>query len=142
MVFLTTNQKLFLSLISLLSFHAYSEDIPAPLIDIFHEIKSININIPDLKVNYELGEDIFDINTGATNISNELLYHKYLIGILTDENSDWNESEQMILNAKIKLQTLQKKIKFEGAWGQLRLRVIDFRDGNLGQLKLRYNYGF
>jgi hypothetical protein len=125
-----------------LSIEIFSEDVSAPLPDITKSIDSINYDILDLEVSYEMGENIFDINTEATDISNELLYHEYQLGTPKDENSQWNESEQMILDAKIKLQALQEKIKLEGDWGQLRFRVIDFKGEDPGQLKLRYNYGF
>jgi hypothetical protein len=141
LVFLTRSFKLFLIALPL-SFHVFSEDAPKPVDDISKEIESINIDILDLEVSYELGESPIDINAEVTDISNELLYHEYLIGTPTDENSNWNESEQMILDAKIKLQALQEKIKLEGDWGQLRFRMIDFRGDDPGQLKLRYNYGF
>lgn len=142
MVFLVRCYKPFLALILLLSFQVFSEDTPITPINISSEIELIDTEILDLEVSYEMGENIFDINAEATDISNELLYHEYLIGTPTDENNDWNESEQMILDAKIKLQALQEKIKLEGDWGQLRFRMIDFRGEDPGSLKLRYNYGF
>ena len=120
----------------------FAEDIQEKIPDITQSIESINSNILDLEVSYELDEGGIDINQDLADISNELLYHEYSIGTPTGENSNWNESEQMILDAKIKLQALQEKIKLEGDWGQLRFRVIDFKGEDPGQLKLRYNYGF
>jgi uncharacterized phage-like protein YoqJ len=111
-------------------------------INIGDELESINYEILDLEVSYELGENAFDINLEANDIKNELLHHEYKIGTPRSEQSQWNESEQMILNAKIQLQALQEKIRLEGDWGQLRFRVIDFRGVDPGQLKLKYNYGF
>ena len=111
-------------------------------INIADELESINYEILDLEVSYALGENAFDINIKANDIKNELLHHEYKIGTPRSEQSQWNESEQMILDAKIQLQALQEKIRLEGDWGQLRFRVIDFRGADPGQLKLRYNYGF
>lgn len=111
-------------------------------ITVTDKIESINYEILDLEVSYEMGEDTYNINLEATDIQNELLFHEYQLGTPKDENSNWNESEQAILDAKIKLQALQEKIKLEGDWGQLRFRMIDFRGGDPGALKLRYNYGF
>lgn len=111
-------------------------------INIEDELESINYEILDLEVSYKLGENAFDINLEANDIKNELLHHEYKIGTPRSEQSQWNESEQMILNAKIQLQALQEKIRLEGDWGQLRFRVIDFRGADPGQLKLKYNYGF
>ncbi|MBT6279404.1 MAG: hypothetical protein HOI94_04880 [Candidatus Thioglobus sp.] len=144
MVLLTASYKLFLVLILLLNFRVVAEDKPTTtdVIDISSEIEVIDTEILDLEVSYEMGESMFDINAEATDISNELLYHEYQLGTPKDESSRWNESEQMILDAKIKLQALQEKIKLEGDWGQLRFRVIDFKGEDPGQLKLRYNYGF
>ncbi len=112
------------------------------LTNIEEKIESINYDILELEVSYELGENTFDINIKANDIKNELLHQEYKIGTPRSEQSQWNESEQMILDAKIQLQALQEKIKLEGDWGQLRFRVIDFRGADPGQLKLRYNYGF
>lgn len=112
------------------------------LINIEDKIESINYDILELEASYELGENTFDINMKANDIKNELLHQEYKIGTPRSEQSQWNESEQMILDAKIQLQALQEKIKLEGDWGQLRFRVIDFRGADPGQLKLRYNYGF
>ncbi|MDB3870071.1 hypothetical protein N9351_04340 [Candidatus Thioglobus sp.] len=125
-----------------LSTMTFAEGNQEKIPDITQSIESINNDILDLEVSYELDEGGIDINQDLADIGNELLYHEYSIGTPIDGNSNWNESEQMILDAKIKLQALQEKIKLEGDWGQLRVRVIDFKGEDPGQLKLRYNYGF
>ena len=38
------------------------------------------------------------------------------------EESRWNESELMLLEAKNKLDSLEEKIKLEGEWGNISLR--------------------
>ena len=141
MVFLKSYALHLVLFLTLYTF-AFAEDTQAPLPDITQSIEAINYDILDLEVSYKLDEGGIDVHNDIADISNELLYHEYQLGTPTDENSQWNESEQMILDAKIKLQALQEKIKLEGDWGQLRFRVIDFKGEDPGQLKLRYNYGF
>lgn len=142
LVFVKRTSKIFLTLICLFGLNTFAEDHQDPSIDISDELESINYEILDLEVSYEMGEDTYDINLDVKDIQNELLFHEYQIGTPKDENSNWNESEQMILEAKIKLQALQEKIKVEGDWGQLRFRIVDFKGEDPGQVKLRYNYGF
>jgi len=131
-----------LILILLLSLNSVADNHSANSANITDKLELINYDILDLEVSYELGEDLYDISLEASDIKNELLFREYQIGTPRSEDSNWSESEQMILDAKIKLQALQEKIKLEGDWGQLRFRVIDFRGSNPGQLKLKYNYGF
>jgi len=131
-----------LILILLLSLNSVADNHSANSANITDKLELINYNILDLEVSYELGEDLYDISLEASDIKNELLFREYQIGTPRSEDSNWSESEQMILDAKIKLQALQEKIKLEGDWGQLRFRVIDFRGSDPGQLKLKYNYGF
>ena len=131
-----------LILILLLSLSSVADNHSANSANITDKLEFINYSILDLEVSYELGEDLYNISLEASDIKNELLFREYQIGTPRSEDSNWSESEQMILDAKIKLQALQEKIKLEGDWGQLRFRVIDFRGSNPGQLKLKYNYGF
>ena len=131
-----------LILILLLSLNSVADNHSANSANITDKLELINYDILDLEVSYELGEDLYDISLEASDIKNELLFREYQIGTPRSEDSNWSESEQMILDAKIKLQALQEKIKLEGDWGQLRFRVIDFRGSDPGQLKLKYNYGF
>jgi len=125
-----------------LSTFAFAEDTQEKSHNLINNIQSINYDILDLEVSYQLDESGVDFYNEVADINNELLYHEYQLGTPTDDNNNWNESEKMILDAKIKLQALQEKIKLEGDWGQLRFRVIDFKGEEPGQVKLRYNYGF
>ena len=131
-----------LILILLLSLNSVADNHSANSANITDKLELINYDILDLEVSYELGEDLYDISLEASDIKNELLFREYQIGTPRSEDSNWSESEQMILDAKIKLNALQEKIKLEGDWGQLRFRMIDFRGEDPGSLKLRYNYGF
>ena len=131
-----------LILLLLVSLNSAADNHTANSVNITDKLELINYDILELEVSYELGGDLYDINLEASNIKNELLFREHQIGTPRSEDSNWNESEQMILDAKIKLQALQEKIKLEGDWGQLRFRMIDFRGKDPGSLKLRYNYGF
>ncbi|SMN17097.1 hypothetical protein CRYPA_898 [uncultured Candidatus Thioglobus sp.] len=142
MVLLTAILRTFLLLISTLNLSIIADDNAQNSINIVDELESINYEILDLEVSYDLGGNLYDINLEVDDLKNELLFREYQIGTPHGGDSDWNESEQLILDAKIKLLALQEKIKLEGDWGQLRLRMIDFRGDDPGQLKLRYNYGF
>ena len=139
----------FFLIIAFLSFASISEDeTKAAATDennkkeIQQEVEQINIDILDLEVSYEMGVDEFTINNEASNIRNKLLYHEYKLGTPSGNDDQWNESEQMILDAKVKLEELQDKMKVEGDWGRVRFRVQDFRGNDPGAVKLRYNYGF
>ena len=105
-------------------------------------VEQIEFNILDLEVSYEIGADDFVISDQVESLENQLLYQEYQLGTPRDEDSRWSKSEQMILNAKIKLEELQDKIKLEGDWGKIRFRVQDFGGEDPGAMKLRYNYGF
>ena len=139
----------FFLIIAFLSFASISEDeTKAAATDennkkeIQQEVEQINIEILDLDVSYEMGIDDFTIDNEISNINNKLLYQEYKLGTPKGNNIEWNESEQMILDAKIKLNELKEKLKLEGDWGRIRFRVQDFRGGDPGAVKLRYNYGF
>ncbi len=120
----------------------FADDTQPIKTDINEKVETLDTEILDLEISYEMGMDAYDINMEAEDISNQLLYHEYQLGTPKGDDEQWNESEQMILEAKIKLQALQEKIKVEGDWGQLRFRVQDFRGSDPGAIKLRYNYGF
>jgi len=139
----------FFLIIAFLSFTSVSEDEAKAVAtdennkkEIQQEVEQINIEILDLDVSYEMGIDDFTIDNEISNINNKLLYQEYKLGTPKGNNIEWNESEQMILDAKIKLNELKEKLKLEGDWGRIRFRVQDFRGGDPGAVKLRYNYGF
>lgn len=106
------------------------------------KIELLDTELLDLEVSYEMGEDAFEVGIEASQIKNQLLFYEYQLGTPMGGDENWNESEQMILNAKIKLEELQEKIKLEGDWGKVRLRLQDFGSDDPGAVKLRYNYGF
>ena len=106
------------------------------------KIEAVDYTILELDTQLDMGMDSFGIEMDAAKIEHELLYFEYQLGTPTDNNTQWSESEQLILDAKIKLQALQEKLKLEGDWGRLRLRLQDLDSSDPGAVKLRYNYGF
>lgn len=106
------------------------------------EIEIIEYDLLELVTRLDMGMDAFEVGIDATKIRNQLLYFERQLGTPTGGDQQWNESEQMILDAKIQLEALQEKMKIEGDWGKVRLRIQDFRGGDPGAIKFRYNYGF
>jgi len=135
--------KLFIySLCVLLSLNVAADtqtkDTDSPLIQ---KIEAIDYDLLELETQLDMGMNAFEIDLDARKIKNQLLYFEYQLGTPSGDQQ-WNESEQMILDAKVKLEALQEKMKIEGDWGKVRFRVQDFGGSNPGAVKLRYNYGF
>ena len=136
--------KLFIySLCILLSLNVAADtqtkDTNSPLIQ---KIKAIDYDLLELETQLDMGIDAFEVGLDASKIKSQLLYFEYQLGTPRGGDQQWNESEQMILDAKVKLEALQEKMKVEGDWGKVRFRVQDFRGDDPGTVKLRYNYGF
>jgi len=156
MVLLTKFLKLFFYLL-LLSSNSIANTIvkKTQTNPISEKIEAININLLELGEQIEMGIDTYDINIEAKDIKNQLLYHEYTLGTPKGNDEQWNESEMMILNAKRKLQALERKIKLEGDWGKIRFKLRQknevneirnkYNNENKRQklkLNIRYNYGF
>ena len=116
-----------------------TKDTNSPLIQ---KIKAIDYDLLELETQLDMGIDAFEVGLDATIINSQLLYFEYQLGTPRGGDQQWNESEQMILDAKVKLEALQEKMKVEGDWGKVRFRVQDFGGSDPGAVKLRYNYGF
>jgi hypothetical protein len=116
-----------------------TKDTNSPLIQ---KIKAIDYDLLELETQLDMGIDAFEVGLDASIIKSQLLYFEYQLGTPRGGDQQWNESEQMILDAKVKLEVLQEKMKVEGDWGKVRFRVQDFGGSNPGAVKLRYNYGF
>ena len=71
----------------------FAEDIQEKIPDITKSIESINNDILDLEVSYELNEVGVNISQDLADISNALLYHEYQIVTPKTNNGQWNESE-------------------------------------------------
>ena len=106
------------------------------------KIEAIDYDLLELETQLDMGIDVFEIGVDASKIKSQLLHFEYQLGTPRGGDDQWNESEQMILDAKVKLEALQEKMKIEGDWGKVRFRVQDFRGDDPGTVKLRYNYGF
>ncbi|WXU00254.1 MAG: hypothetical protein Ctma_0965 [Catillopecten margaritatus gill symbiont] len=90
-----------------------------------------------------MGVNNFDIQTQTKKLNNQILnYEHQLENLNKEEDSRWGENEQMLLGVKHQLQSLKKKMKLEGDWGEIKLRVQDLRGNSPGAVKLKYNYGF
>ena len=136
--------KLFIySLCVLLSLNVAADtqtkDTNSPLIQ---KIEAIDYDLLELETQLDMGIDAFEVGLDASKIKSQLLYFEYQLGTPRGGDDQWNESEQMILDAKVKLEALQEKMKVEGDWGKVRFRVQDFRGDDPGTVKIRYNYGF
>ena len=116
-----------------------TKDTINPLIQ---KIEAIDYDLLELETQLDMGIDVFEVSVDASKIKSQLLHFEYQLGTPRGGDDQWNESEQMILDAKVKLEALQEKMKIEGDWGKVRFRVHDFRGDDPGTVKLRYNYGF
>ena len=104
------------------------------------KIEAINYNLLELDTQLDLGMDAFEINLETLNIRDQLLYFEYQLGTPRGGDQHWKESEQMILNAKMKLLALEEKVKLEGDWGKVRLKLDP--EEQYQKVNLKYNYGF
>ena len=116
-----------------------TKDTINPLIQ---KIEAIDYDLLELETQLDMGIDVFEVSVDASKIKSQLLHFEYQLGTPRGGDQQWNESEQMILDAKVKLEALQEKMKVEGDWGKVRFRVQDFRGDDPGTVKIRYNYGF
>lgn len=116
-----------------------TKDTINPLIQ---KIEAIDYDLLELETQLDMGIDVFEVSVDASKIKSQLLHFEYQLGTPRGGDDQWNESEQMILDAKAKLEALQEKMKVEGDWGKVRFRVQDFGGSDPGAVKLRYNYGF
>ena len=116
-----------------------TKDTINPLIQ---KIEAIDYDLLELETQLDMGIDVFEVSVDASKIKSQLLHFEYQLGTPRGGDDQWNESEQMILDAKVKLEALQEKMKVEGDWGKVRFRVQDFRGDDPGTVRIRYNYGF
>lgn len=132
--------RIFIGITVLFSQSALTENTSPSIND---KIKYLNIDILDLEVRYQTGDDIYDINTETMTVYNQLLYYERILDILGSNQfgyDDWNAAEQMLLNVKNKVKALQQKLKVEGDWGKVRLK-LDPKE-SYQKIDLNYIYGF
>ena len=80
------------------------------------KIEAIDYDLLELETQLDMGIDVFEIGVDASKIKSQLLHFEYQLGTPRGGDDQWNESEQMILDAKVKLEALQEKMKIEGDW--------------------------
>lgn len=111
--------------------------------EIKNKLINININLLDLEIRYKLGINSSDINLETMSVYNQILYYENRLNSLeNNQNSkdNWNSTEEMILNAKKKVEALKQKLKLEGDWGKVRLK-LDPKE-QYQKIDLNYIYGF
>ena len=108
--------------------------------DIKEEIEALDFNLLELDTQIDMNMDINVINTETNNIKNQLLYFEQQLGVIDNDEPGWNKTEQMMLNTKRKLKALEEKLKLEGDWGNIRLK-LDPKE-QYQKLNLKYQYGF
>ena len=111
--------------------------------EIKDKLINININLLDLEIRYKLGINSSDINLETMSVYNQILYYENRLNSLeNNQNSkgNWNSTEEMILNAKKKAEALKQKLKLEGDWGKVRLK-LDPKE-QYQKIDLNYIYGF
>lgn len=111
--------------------------------DIKDKLINININLLDLEIRYKLGINSSDINLETMSVYNQILYYENKLNSLeNNQNSkdNWNSAEEMLLNAKMKIEALKQKLKLEGHWGKVRLK-LDPKE-QYQKIDLNYIYGF
>ncbi len=119
---------------------AEAEIITKSEADIKEEIEVLDFNLLELDTQIDMDMDINVINTETNNIKNQLLYFEQQLGAIDSDEPGWNKTEQMMLNTKRKLKALEEKLKLEGDWGKIRLK-LDPKE-QYKNLNLKYQYGF
>ena len=93
-------------------------------LEIKEKIEEVNDKLLDLEVAIELGVDNYNFKRDVIELDREIWKHEIALksNYPGTEESRWNESELMLLEAKNKLDSLEEKIKLEGDWGNISLR--------------------
>ena len=93
-------------------------------LEIKEKIEEFNDKLLDLEVAIELGIDDYNFKRDFIELDREIWKHENTLKSNDPgtEDSRWNESELMLLEAKNKLDSLEEKIKLEGEWGNISLR--------------------
>ena len=93
-------------------------------LEIKEKIDRVNDKLLDLEVAIELGIDNYNFKRDVIELDREIWKHEITLKSINSETeeSKWNESELLLLEAKNKLDSLEEKIKLEGEWGNISLR--------------------
>jgi len=126
--------KKLLIFLTLFHCHASANEV------IKERIQTVNDKILELEVSIELGNEI-DPTNDILELNREIWSYKNILNTSNDNiNRSWNESELLLLEAKNRLDRLNEKIKLEGSWGKIGLKLD--REEQYRKLDLKYRYGF
>lgn len=106
--------------------------------NIKEKIEALDFNLLELDTQIDMNINV--INTETNNIKNQLLYFEQQLSAIDSNEPEWNKTEQIMLNTKRKLKALEEKLKLEGDWGKIRLK-LDPKE-QYKNLNLKYQYGF
>ena len=140
MLFLKHIQGIFIYILLLISQNTFADNHSN---DINDKLFDLNIEILDLELRFEVGLNDSDLNIDTLSIYNQLLYYERLLNISSTnyyKNSNWNSTEEFLLNTKKKIKALQEKLKIEGDWGKVRLKLNP--EEQFQKIDLNYIYGF
>ncbi len=104
------------------------------------QIEALDLNLLELDTQLDMDMDMDIVNIEAITIKNKLHHFEQRLNALDENTLEWNQTEQMMLNAKSKLKALEEKLKLEGDWGKVRLK-LDPKE-QYQKLNLKYQYGF
>ena len=106
------------------------------------KIEEVNDKLLDLEVAIELGVDNYNFKRDVNDLRREILRQDFAINYNDPgtEESRWNESELMILEAKKQLDYLNDKIKLQGDWGKVGLKLDEAEQYQ--KIDLKYKFGF
>jgi len=93
-------------------------------LEIKEKIEEVNDKLLDLEVAIELGVDDYNFKRDIIELDREIWKNEIALNSNDPgtEESRWNESELMLLEAKNRLDSLEEKIKLEGEWGNISIR--------------------
>ena len=93
-------------------------------LEIKEKIEEVNDKLLDLEVAIELGVDDYNFKRDIIELEREIWKNEIALNSNDPgtEESRWNESELMLLEAKNRLDSLEEKIKLEGEWGNISIR--------------------
>ena len=111
-------------------------------LEIKEKIEEVNDKLLDLEVAIELGVDNYNFKRNINDVRREILRQEFAINYNDPgtEESRWNESELMILEAKKQLDYLNDKIKLQGDWGKVGLKLDEAEQYQ--KVDLKYKFGF
>ena len=93
-------------------------------LEIKEKIEEVNDKLLDLEVAIELGVDDYNFKRDVTELDREISKYEITLKYKSSgiEESRWDESELMLLEAKNRLDSLEEKMKLGGEWGNISLR--------------------